>query len=166
MVSGFIASRYDRKPVIEPPRNLVASVKKQADIREQFFQAMVSNSPADWQAIEEYFPPEESPLQRNYNVKSWLHVAWSAIATGDVDEAMLATQKILTTPKVEPIMRVSALIARSFVLQKQGQESESAHELGKAKDQFASLDEAERKRVEGTLPPLAANHWYSKLKDD
>jgi len=161
ILSAYLSSRYDRKPAIQPPQTLVASVKKQADVREQFFQAMLSNRPADWQAVEQYFPPEDSPIQRNYNVKSWLHVAWSAIAMGNVKDAMQATQKILRTQQVEPIVRVSALIARSLVLQRQGEERESAEELSKAKNEFFSLNENERKRVEGALPPVALNHWFS-----
>ncbi len=163
-LSAYLSSRYDRKPVIEPPQTLVAAVKKQADVREQFFHAMLSNRPADWQAVEEYFPPEDSPIQRNYNVKSWLHIAWSAIAMGNANDAMQATQKILRTPQVEPIIRVSALIARSLIYQKQGKDRESAEELDEAKNEFTSLDENERKLVESSLPAVALNHWYSSRK--
>jgi len=161
ILAAFLSSQYDRKPVIQPPQTLVTAVKKQADVREQFIHAMLSNRPADWNAVEKYFPPEDSPIQRNYNVKSWLQMAWSAIDRGNVNDAIQATQKILRTQQVEPIVRVSALIARSLVLQRQGQESESAEELSKAKNEFASLNEDERKRVEGALPAVARNHWYS-----
>lgn len=164
VLSAYLSSRYDRKPVIEPPQTLVAAVKKQADVREQFFHAMLSNRPADWQAVEKYFPPEDSPIQRNYNVKSWLHIAWSAIAMGNPNDAMQATQKILRTPQVEPIIRVSALIARSLVLQKQGSDRDSAEQMAEAKTEFSSLDENDQKRVENSLPTAALNHWYSSQK--
>jgi hypothetical protein len=164
VLSAYLSSRYDRKPVIEPPQTLVAAVKKQGDVREQFFHAMLSNRPADWQAVEEYFPPEDSPIQRNYNVKSWLHIAWSAIAMGNATDAMQATKKILKTPQVEPMIRISALIARSLVLLKQGNDRESVEELNEAKSEYASLNENERKLVESSLPTVARNHWYSNQK--
>jgi len=161
MVSAFTVAQLDRKPVVQPPKTLVTSVKKRTDVREQFFYAMSSNTPADWQAVETYFPPEVSPLQRNYNVKAWLHLAWTAVAINNGTEAMLATQKILGTSNVEPIMRVSALVARSLALQKAGSKRESEDELTKARDLFASLNEIERKRAEATLPKAALSHWYS-----
>jgi len=159
--SAFLVSRVDRKPLIEPPGTRGSMVKKRKDVVEQFFYAMTSNRPADWEAIAQYFPPEESPLQKGYNVKAWLHLAWHAISIGKVGNAISATDKIINMNNVEPIMMISARIAKSIACQKAGNASESIKLLKDAKDLFASLDEKERKRVESTLPPIGLNRWYS-----
>lgn len=160
--SVFLVTQLDRKPLIEPPGTWGTMVKKRTDVVEQFFYAMTSNRPADWEAVAQYFPPEDSPLQKGYNIKAWLHLAWHAISINKVDDAISATDQILKMNSVEPIMLISARIAKSIALQKAGNASESSKLLKDSKDLFASLDEKERKRVESTLPPIGLSHWYSR----
>ncbi len=165
--SLFFFASLPRPPIVDAPSLRSASiVKKMPDVQRQYFEAMMANSAAAWRVIEVYFPPSDSPVNLNYNIKAWLHLAWLGLEYNNLAEANEATDKILKSNSTDTISRVLALATRSLIQLRMKNEAESNIDLREAKQIFHSLPDTDRQIVEESLPRSALNHWHTSHFDD
>ncbi len=138
-------------PLLPEPTPMSAGVERQQTIQGQYVVAMLKDLPAYWNAIEKYFPPQDS-ANETYNIKSWLHLAWYDLRRGETKSAGQSLGKILQCKNVDPVLMVLVHATAAWRASLIGEKAEMETQKSLARSKFAALPDEQKALIEHSVP--------------
>ena len=114
---GAFVAGIGRTDLLASKEPAFGSVVRREKVQEQYADALLNsdNSRNRWQAIEAFFPPEKSELNRLYVGKAWLQLAGVHLKMGDYQRAR-ETLDLISKDKLMPhLIRVLSALRRAEV---------------------------------------------------
>ncbi|MFK8110838.1 MAG: serine/threonine-protein kinase [Rubripirellula sp.] len=115
------------------------TVVKEDTVQEQFLQAVVLNYESGWQAVGQYFPPEDSSINAGYYAKSQLQLAAFLQEDKRYPESEKTLDELLNRPNVDRFYQVIALARRYFLLEEMGRMKKANEAKQQLQGLFAEL---------------------------
>jgi serine/threonine-protein kinase len=144
---------YGRKPLIPDQISATPDVSRKSTVEQQYFHALLSDTIANWRAVEEYFPPDASPSSLSYNVKAWLRLSRVCVRQKEFAAAREALLKIIRLEgEADKAMRVLALIEAAGIESSNGNTPMMEMMQKQARMEYASLPPERKEFVDRAIP--------------
>ncbi|WP_164103130.1 serine/threonine-protein kinase [Candidatus Laterigemmans baculatus] len=109
-VAGFAMAGQGTRPDVEQLlQRSDFTVERKGSAAEQYLEAARLNEPEAWRKVAEYFPPEESPINAAYAVKSQIQLARYYRELGQYRQSQRELQTLLSDATLAGIHRAVAL---------------------------------------------------------
>ena len=80
--------------LLPEPTPYSLGIERQDSVASQYALALLKDTPAYWEAVEQYFPAD-TPANRSYHQKAWLRLAWLYLRQDDPEHAGKWIDKLL-----------------------------------------------------------------------
>jgi len=139
-----------------------AGVSRESSIQRQYALALVENNLKHWNAVSEFFPPND-PTSRNYYLKSQLQIARLRFEGEDFAAAESNLRTVIDSPYADEILRTIARIELGWIKQRgrrqpMGDEVSNEHFARAIRDMSTLVPEKQR-IIRESLPPKVRAEW-------
>ena len=139
-----------------------AGVSRESSIQRQYALALVENNLKHWNAVSEFFPPND-PTSRNYYLKSQLQIARLRFEGEDFAAAESNLRTVIDSPYADEILRTIARIELGWIKQRgrrqpMGDELSNEHFARAIRDMSTLVPEKQR-IIRESLPPKVRAEW-------
>jgi serine/threonine-protein kinase len=139
-----------------------SGVVRESSIQRQFAQALLENNLKNWNAVSEFFPPND-PVSRNYYLKSQLHIARLRIEGDDFAVAESNLRTVIDSPYADEVLRTIARIQLGWIKQRglrQAVSGETNNEYyTKAIRDISTMTAEKQRLVRDALPAKVRPEW-------
>lgn len=154
-VAGFaVAGRGTSPDVTHLLRRSDFTVERKGTAAEQYLEAARLNEPEAWKKVAEFFPPEESPINAAYAVKSQIQLARFYRGLAQYRQAEKELRQLLNDPELAEIHRSLALaeLLQTQAAAGQGAAAEATREELRASYQSLQATPAQQKIFDQVVP--------------